>query len=320
VKKTYPYSTIISRASSWERIVICTMIVSLLSIVLFTSKVYADTLNVTATVPGPIPTSPAVITSPIDQTTFDTQEITVKGTCPPEGAYIILSRNNVSAGTAPCSGGTFEIVINLILGTNELQALVYNITNDPGPASTVVTVHYLPSQPPTVPVQPLPVLQLPAPPISPSPIAPFTLEYNYKYQVRNEGELWQWDIIAQGGTPPYKLIVDWNDGTQDTYGPAVSHSFPLKHTYKKAGTYTPLVHGVDQLGARATLQLLAVVNPREVEEASATTKSASASDDAISSYVIVGAPLGAVFVAALIHAFVVQGKLPKLPRFPKKLK
>lgn len=320
MKKTYLYLATASRAYSWWRITACAVIGSFLIIVFFTSRAFADTIDVTATVPGPIPTSPAVITFPADQTLFDTQEITVKGTCPPEGAYITLSRNNIAAGTAPCSGGTFEITINLLLGTNELQALVYNVTNNPGPASPVVTVYYVPPQPPTLPQPPLPIFELPTSPVTPSPVAPFTLEYTYKYQVRNEGEQWQWNIIAQGGTPPYRLVVDWDDGSRDTYGPTANHVFSLKHVFKKAGTYTPIVHGIDQLGAKATLQLLAVVSPREVDEASTTKSTPTITDGAIPSYVIVGAPLGAVFVAALIHAFVVQGKLPRLPKFPKKLK
>lgn len=295
---------------------------SSLTLIIFPPLVNADDIHITATVPGPIPTSPAIITSPADQTTFDSPEITVKGTCPPEGAYITLLRNSVSAGVAPCTAGNFELTISLVVGANELQALVYNVTDNPGPGSSIVTVYYSPPQP-IIPVDqpaalPLPIFELPANPLTPLPASDtFSLEYIYKYQVRNVGQPWHWDILAHGGETPYRLSVDWGDGTQSTFGPTSDHTIPLTHTYEKAGVYTPIIRGVDQTGARATLQLLAIVNPNATEETN-TIKPPQDTDSAIPSFVILGAPLGAVLIAALIHTFVIQGKLPNPLRLFKK--
>jgi hypothetical protein len=114
------------------------------AIVIFSSPVEntkAEAFDVTATVNAPPPTSPAVITSLSDQQHVNISQVTVSGTCG-DGAYVVLYRNGQLSGTAACIAGTFSVQANLSLGANELQAKNYNITDNEGPQSTPIVVHY----------------------------------------------------------------------------------------------------------------------------------------------------------------------------------
>lgn len=106
-------------------------------------------LNVLAKVNAPLPTNPAVITSPYDQQHFTAPNITVEGTCG-DGAYVTLYRNSAMAGIGTCTGGSFSITIELTTGANILQAKVYNSTDNEGPVSPTVTVYL-----DTIPAQPM---------------------------------------------------------------------------------------------------------------------------------------------------------------------
>lgn len=110
-------------------------------------------IHVTAKINAPLPTSPAVITSPYDQQHFTSPTITVLGTCG-DGAYVMLYRNSVVAGIGACTAGNFSIIIELTSGTNILQAKVYNSTDNEGPISAPITV-YLDN----IPTQPMPPLE-----------------------------------------------------------------------------------------------------------------------------------------------------------------
>jgi hypothetical protein len=127
----------------------------LLSFGLFFSSIASaqQDLHVSAKVNAPLPTSPAVITSPYDQQHFTNPIITVEGTCG-DGAYVMLYRNSVVAGIGACTTGNFSIIIELTSGANILQAKVYNSTDNEGPISPSITV-YLDS----IPAQPMPPLE-----------------------------------------------------------------------------------------------------------------------------------------------------------------
>jgi hypothetical protein len=108
---------------------------------MLTPKSYAESLEVTARVDSPLPTSPAVISSPTDQQHFNTSPITITGTCG-DGTYVSLFRNSEFAGTASCTGGFFTIQVTLVPGSNLLQAKNYNNTDNEGPSSPPITIYY----------------------------------------------------------------------------------------------------------------------------------------------------------------------------------
>ena len=107
--------------------------------------------DVTAKVSAPLPTDPAVITSPLDQEHFSNPQITVSGTCPND-SYVKVFSGNTLVGVANCTTNTFSTDITLASGPNSLQAKVYNLTDDEGPSSPAITVYYDP--PATPPVTP----------------------------------------------------------------------------------------------------------------------------------------------------------------------
>ena len=116
-----------------------------------TLRTHADTYDVTATVPAPLPTDPAVITSYNDQEHVSSASASVSGTCPDQ-SYVKLFINNTLAGVSSCTSGTFVVNTTLTPGTNVLQARVYNITNNEGPASPPITIYYdATTSPPPVP-------------------------------------------------------------------------------------------------------------------------------------------------------------------------
>lgn len=113
------------------------------------------TLEVSAKVSAALPSSPAVITSIVDQQHVSSSALTVAGTCP-TASYVKLIQNGQPAGVSQCTSGIFGIQTSLAPGPNTLQVQVYNLTDDPGPASGVVTIYYdvttvQPQTPPSVP-------------------------------------------------------------------------------------------------------------------------------------------------------------------------
>ncbi len=115
-------------------------------LVSFTLNAVADSYLVTAIVPAPPLTQPAIIVSPTNGVVTGTQVIAVGGTCP-AGSYVDLFDNSRFVGAAVCNSGTFTIGVDLVQGSNQLQAQDYNITNSPGPASAAVSVMYVPGAP-----------------------------------------------------------------------------------------------------------------------------------------------------------------------------
>jgi hypothetical protein len=106
-----------------------------------TFRSQAVSYDVTATVPAPALTDPAVITQPSDGQHVTSEAITVSGSCP-DDSYVKLYRAGDFAGSSLCSGNGFSIQVSLSLGENELQARVFNLTDQEGPGSSAVQVYY----------------------------------------------------------------------------------------------------------------------------------------------------------------------------------
>jgi len=96
---------------------------------------------VTATVPAPVLTEPAVILQPSDGQHVTAEVITVSGSCP-DDSYVKLYRGGNFVGSSLCSGGGFGVQTNLSLGENELKVLVFNLTDQQGPGSSPIRVYY----------------------------------------------------------------------------------------------------------------------------------------------------------------------------------
>ncbi len=102
-------------------------------------------INVSLTVPAPIPADPPIITDPIDGDVTTQAHTTVSGTCPVITPNVIVAifDNGTMAGSAPCdSDHTFDVSIPLVPGSNALVARVYTITYDAGQSSNTITITY----------------------------------------------------------------------------------------------------------------------------------------------------------------------------------
>ena len=114
---------------------------------------FAVSYNVTATVPAPLPTSAATITSPAASQHLTTNVASVVGSCPAQ-SYVKLSRNGNLSGVSQCTSNSYQIQTSLTGGTNQLAAQVYSLTDSPGPVGSPVTVYYDEIIPEIIPVTP----------------------------------------------------------------------------------------------------------------------------------------------------------------------
>jgi hypothetical protein len=223
---------------------------------------HADTLEVSATVPAPLPTSPAYITWPTDQQHLQTQIITVVGTCPADSAYVRLDRNGIFSGVGQCVSGGFQIQTSLSVGANELRARVFNFTDNEGPTSPPITVFYDPPTPVQPPAPQPGVPTIPSVPVTPAPTQPgragLLVTADFSYQIHFVGVAFEWPIRISGGTTPYTITIDWRDGETSTITSAEAGEVILKHTYRKDGIFEPIIKVADQQGASALLQLMGV--------------------------------------------------------------
>ncbi|MET0779490.1 MAG: hypothetical protein ABWY71_01510, partial [Candidatus Saccharimonadales bacterium] len=106
-----------------------------------TYRSLAASYGVTASVSAAPVTGPAVIATPLDSQHVGSQHLTVTGTCP-ASAYVKLYRGAAFSGTSNCTASVFQVQTTLLPGVNQLQAKVYNVTNDEGPASAPITVYF----------------------------------------------------------------------------------------------------------------------------------------------------------------------------------
>lgn len=194
---------------------------------------------------GIIPTDPpsqgATITVPSNGQTFTALPVTVRGLCPGD-LLVKIFKNNIFSGSDQCENGSYEVVIDLFSGLNDVVARVYDTLDQAGPDSNIVTVRYNDAEFGVI-----------------GPKLSITSEFAKKGANPNEELLWP--IILTGGNGPYAISIDWGDGTP---AELISQENPgtitLKHTYTSSGIYRILIKGTDKNGTTAYLQLVGVAN------------------------------------------------------------
>ena len=105
-------------------------------------------------------------------------------------------------------------------------------------------------------------------------IKPIVINATYRYQARRVDEIWNWDVSVSGGVLPYKVTIDWGDGTTSNRDRDDTSYFTISHAYKHAGTYYPTIRVVDANGQSnrvAVMQLLAIVKPTDGAPMSSST-------------------------------------------------
>lgn len=186
------------------------------------------------------PTQGATISLPRNGQAFTELPVTVSGICPND-LLVKLFKNNVFAGSAQCTNGSFSIIVDLFNDQNELVARVYDALDQAGPDSNIVTVSF------NDPRQGVG--------------SRVSLTSNFAKRGANPGQLLTWPIILSGGTGPYAISVDWGDGkTPDLLSQSFPGVFNIQHTYDTPGVYNIIVRVTDKNGGVAFLQLVGVAN------------------------------------------------------------
>ncbi len=211
----------------------------------------SGTFKVEGVVGGPRPTTGAVITNPVTGQSFQTNPITVEGTCP-DRTMVKIFKNGVLGGTTLCqSNRRFSLQMDLVIGKNDLTALAFNNLEEAGPDSPVVTV------------------TLNAPSGGPGFSTELLLQSQNFYRGSRPGETVTWPIEIVGGVAPYAVSFDWGDKTSDLVTRPTAGPFTLKHVYKQPGgylgSYPLIIRATDVAGHSAYLQLTTIVNEAKGE-------------------------------------------------------
>ena len=230
-----------------------------------TLQVRAATVTVTAVANGNTSVQAAVILSPEQGDRFTSSSVPVSGTCEP-GYYIKLYRNEIFSGATLCAdGGTFSIITDLFMGRNDLQARTFNVADNEGPASSIVTVYY--DSPTTEPESPAGTPSQPGGSSGPTN-APFYLSTEYFFKAAYSGQTIKWDFKVFGGQGPFTAYAAWGDGYSDVITGVEGDTFSFGHAYKtlkeQREYFSVTFRLIDARGRTASLQLVSIMNDPHV--------------------------------------------------------
>ncbi len=227
-----------------------------------TTAVAAGSITITGTVNAPPLVQGAIITRPTDGDTLATSPVEVDGTCP-TNSYVILVRNGETGGVAWCTNNTFTVETGLYPGTNVLQAQDYNITDNAGPSTPSITVNYVP---PTSPATTIPATSgsssnpnAVSPLNSVSSAVPLLLTTNFSFSAVTIDSRFSTTISLDGGTPPYRVTINWGDGNTQQMTFNSDPAFVISHVYTKHGYFPITLAAVDSNGSEQYLQAAAFI-------------------------------------------------------------
>lgn len=220
------------------------------------NRATAAELSVYASNPAPIPTDPAVITSPEDGTVLTKSATVVSGTCPvitPRVIVAILNNGQQTASVACDSDNKFSVTIVVEPGQHTLVARTYTITGDTGPDSAPVTFIY--TTPPAIKSSDAAAVE--AEEKGGEPLA-ITIDTPFITFGPAKDAIWSGTIT--GGTLPYKVHIDWDDGSSSNY--AISKSGPQQfvHHYTSMQPHLITLRVTDADG-RGLVRSYAAVTP-----------------------------------------------------------
>lgn len=203
----------------------------------------SGSVNLTTLVKGPPPSTAAVITHPSEGQVFHSNPIDVGGTCP-DSTVVEIYKNGILAGATNCSGGTFNLQIDLVVGLNKLIAKVVDQFGQYGPDSGPVNVSLVP----TVPLVPI---GLPGLLVTPQA----------QYFGVKSGEEFKLNLLITGGQGPYAVYIDWGDGKPDLISQAASGSLDVLHIFRanQKRVYTISIKVTDAKGNKAYAQTVVLI-------------------------------------------------------------
>lgn len=244
-------------------------------------------VNVNLIVPGSAPTIGAVITSPSDKSKVKKPLVAVSGTCP-SGNLVALYNNGTFAGSSACSAeSTFEITIQLRLGSNVVQAQNYDALNQPGPATAQINIVYEEeSTSKTLQVntsdditvdESIPARDAPQPRENPcyNPLPPAATSWvnvTVSCVIRNIfiGETLDLPITITGGIAPYAASLDWGEGdSPQLYILNQDGRHVLSHTFSTPQIKQLSVQVTDARGDTSYLSTIVAINDTSVAASTA---------------------------------------------------
>lgn len=213
----------------------------------------ADTLEVTASIPAPIPTQPAEITSPSNNTISSKSIVRVSGVCEklsPSYSVSLLRGSDFLGSTFCQSNGTFEIYITLIAGDNFIHSETTTITDGKGPKSQTVLIRYQPPGSGFTNTGLNNGLPTPGPKLKIISLRQIIYTPKKSFNVNYE---------ITGGQAPYQLTVKWGDGSSsETFTVQGPGSGVLAHTYQASGPFMVSIDLVDKNQQRDHINLAAL--------------------------------------------------------------
>ena len=213
----------------------------------------ASDLVVTAAVNAEVPDEAPTITSPTNNAVINTSQVTVSGTCPVVSPAVIIAiyEKDTLIGSSTCGdSGTFSVDITRAIGRHVIVATVITVTNQVGESS----------QPVAIIIRPRP-LMIGGEAISPSYQ---TLAQSIVVNARDiflvqkfDGSV-AWRGNFRGGTPPYKVVIDWGDEEKDTYTVKDSSEQTFEHRYETLRVYSISLRITDSRGSSIVFSSSAV--------------------------------------------------------------
>ncbi|MGB4768742.1 MAG: hypothetical protein WBP22_05820 [Candidatus Saccharimonas sp.] len=238
------------------------LLVAIFGIALFLihQSVQASEIITSAKVAAPTPSTPAVITSPTDGETVSSESVLIEGNC----AYVAptsiveLYIDDQFAGSTTCSsGGTFSTTLILAPGAHQVLLRTVNVTDDYGPDSALFSLTIEARDEPSTPSIPPRSHENTAPQAPQIPQNGVRIYSQPTYLLFGPDKDAEWAGYFEGGKPPYKVAIDWGDGTASNYTAPATVPQSFRHTYTKYQPFFVTITVTDSEGMQASMQLAA---------------------------------------------------------------
>ncbi|MFZ2544851.1 MAG: hypothetical protein WAW80_02655 [Candidatus Saccharimonadales bacterium] len=223
------------------RVLFLLMLAPIIMMALVGQLATAVDYQVTAVVPAVMPDGAPVITSPKDNSSINSGQVQITGTCPTSQPLVIIAiyDNDVLAGSGQCmADGTFSVSITLYVGNNTIVAIMHTMTGQIGAKSTIININRVSSihQSFGIPLR--------------------IIGSDVFLQISADGGVvWRGQVV--GGVAPYALKIDWGDGTTDSYEITDQAEQMFPHTYKDRQFYKVIISVVDANGDAQSIQTTA---------------------------------------------------------------
>jgi len=216
-----------------KRVLACLIILTFL--VIQAVPTLADSYEVTAKVPAPLPVDLPIVTTPGNNSEQQSQTVTIIGTCPVivPALIVVLERNAQTIGSGSCaSNGVFRIIVGLVLGVNVIYPKFMTITGESGGFGSALTMTYAQTETaqntPTQTAEPL----LTARPANNQATGTLKLIFDYDFVTYNTIQKTNLTAGISGGKKPFVLTIEWGDGSSKKYNLNDDKVPELSHQYK----------------------------------------------------------------------------------------